>query len=50
MWRSPQFDGKLGACHYLDVPFVFDDLDAADNEPIVGPNPPPQLAEAMHGA
>ncbi|MFE7122037.1 carboxylesterase family protein, partial [Streptomyces sp. NPDC057654] len=23
-WPSPQFDGKLGACHALELPFVFD--------------------------
>jgi carboxylesterase type B len=23
-WRSPQFDGGLGACHALEIPFVFD--------------------------
>ena len=26
-WRSPQFDGHLGACHALEVGFVFDNLD-----------------------
>ena len=26
-WRSPKFDGKLGACHFLEVPFAFDTLD-----------------------
>lgn len=25
-WRSPQFDGRLGACHALEIPFVFDTL------------------------
>ncbi|MFH8983643.1 carboxylesterase/lipase family protein [Streptomyces varsoviensis] len=23
-WPSPQFDGRLGACHTLELPFVFD--------------------------
>jgi para-nitrobenzyl esterase len=27
-WRTPVFDGKLMAAHALDVPFVFDTLDA----------------------
>ncbi len=26
-WRSPQFNGQLGACHGLELPFVFDTLD-----------------------
>jgi para-nitrobenzyl esterase len=48
-WRSPQFGGRLGACHGIDVPFVFDTLPAGDN-PLLGPNPPRKLAAAMHGA
>ena len=35
-WRSPVFDGRLGAFHFVDVPFVFDNLDAvhtADGAP-----------------
>ncbi len=27
-WQTPVFDGKLMAPHALDVPFVFDTLDA----------------------
>ncbi|MBF6507602.1 hypothetical protein ABT337_09105 [Saccharopolyspora hirsuta] len=27
-WRSPQYNGLLGACHYVEVPFVFDLLDS----------------------
>ena len=26
-WPSPAFDGRLGACHALEIPFVFDTLD-----------------------
>jgi carboxylesterase type B len=48
-WRSPQFGGRLGACHQLEVPFVFDTL-GAGTEPLLGPNPPQQLASAMHAA
>jgi para-nitrobenzyl esterase len=25
-WRTPQFNGLLGACHGLEIPFVFDTL------------------------
>jgi para-nitrobenzyl esterase len=49
-WRSPQFDGKLGACHYLEVPFAFDTLDKEGFEGLLGADPPQQLASAMHAA
>jgi para-nitrobenzyl esterase len=48
-WRSPQFGGRLGACHALEIPFVFDTLGPA-SAPLAGPNPPQQLADAMHRA
>jgi para-nitrobenzyl esterase len=49
-WQSPSFDGRLGACHALDVPFIFDNLDKEGYEGLAGPNPPQQLADAMHTA
>lgn len=49
-WRSPQFGGRLGSCHALEIPFVFDNLDQEENRPLVGENPPQQLADAMHKA
>jgi carboxylesterase type B len=48
-WRSPQFDGRLGACHALEIAFVFDTLGNA-TEPLMGPAPPQPLADAMHAA
>lgn len=45
-WRSGA-DG-LGACHVLEVPFVFDRLDAAPA--LTGPNPPQALADRVHRA
>ena len=48
-WRSPQFNGLLGACHALEVPFVFDTL-GRSTEPLWGPNPPQALADTMHAA
>jgi carboxylesterase type B len=48
-WRSPQFGGLLGACHSLEIAFVFDTL-GCETEPLLGPNPPRQLASAMHDA
>ncbi|MFD9736759.1 carboxylesterase/lipase family protein [Umezawaea sp. NPDC059074] len=29
-WRSPAFDGRLGACHGVELPFVFETLDRVD--------------------
>jgi len=48
-WRSPQFDGRLGACHSLEIPFVFDTL-GHGTDPLWGPDPPQPLARAMHAA
>jgi carboxylesterase type B len=47
-WRSPQFNGRLRACHGLEIPFVFDTLDDG-TVPLWGPAPPQSLADAMHG-
>lgn len=48
-WRSPQFNGRLGACHALEIPFVFDTL-GYQTETLLGPNPPQALADAIHAA
>lgn len=48
-WRSPQFHGLLGACHVLEVPFVFDTL-GNETEQLWGTDPPQQLADTMHAA
>jgi para-nitrobenzyl esterase len=48
-WRSPAFDGRLGACHEIEIPFVFDAL-GNGTEPLLGPNPPQRLADTMHAA
>lgn len=48
-WRSPQFNGLLGACHALEIAFVFDTL-GNGTEPLWGANPPQQLADTMHAA
>lgn len=49
-WPSPVFDGRLGAVHALEVPFVFDTLDP--DLPLLGmllgPDPPQGLADVMH--
>ncbi len=48
-WRSPAFDGRLGACHGVEIPFVFDTL-GNGTESLLGPNPPQRLADIMHTA
>jgi para-nitrobenzyl esterase len=52
-WRSPAFNGLLGACHALEIAFVFDTLDKGPDQmagPLLGPTPPQQLADTMHAA
>jgi carboxylesterase 2/para-nitrobenzyl esterase len=48
-WRSPQFGGRLGAAHGVEIPFVFDTL-GLGTEPLLGRDPPQSLADVMHGA
>jgi carboxylesterase type B len=49
-WRSPGFAGRLGACHALELPFVFNTLDIGKMEALVGDHPPQQIADVMHSA
>ncbi len=49
-WRSPRYDGALGAAHAMELPFVFDSLAAiAGPDSIVGEHPPQALATRVHG-
>ncbi len=47
-WQSPV--GGLGACHSLEIPFVFDNLSAAGAELVIGSDRPQHLADQMHQA
>jgi para-nitrobenzyl esterase len=47
-WRSHRCDGKLGAAHGLEIPFVFDQLPTSAGVEITGPGAPAALAEGMH--
>ncbi|MFD0889673.1 carboxylesterase/lipase family protein, partial [Streptosporangium algeriense] len=38
-WRSSARDGLLGACHSLELPFVFGNLDRPGVSLLTGPNP-----------
>jgi para-nitrobenzyl esterase len=49
-WRSPEFEGRLGACHALDLPFVFDTLATPSGRALTGDAAPPMLADEMHAA
>ncbi len=50
-WRSPAFGGVLGACHGLELPFVFDNLHAPGVEFFTGAGADRQLlADAMSSA
>jgi len=46
-WESPAYDGRLGACHGLELPFVFDRLDDPGARAFVGTDPPHELAAAI---
>ncbi len=49
-WRSPQYDGRLGACHALEMGFVFDTLGLDEGVALQGEAPPQQVADDMHRA
>ena len=48
-WKSPAFDGDLGACHAVEVPFVFDTLHTgAGPKGFLVEAPPQALADSVH--
>jgi para-nitrobenzyl esterase len=49
-WQPPTFNGRLGACHAAELPFVFDTLDEKGLAGLISPAPPAELARAMHSA
>lgn len=49
-WESPAFDGRIGAAHGTDLPFVWDNLADPMAAKLLGPEPPQALADEMHGA
>jgi para-nitrobenzyl esterase len=46
-WTSPVHDGILGACHALELPFVFNHLHAPNTVEFMGNDPPQKLADIM---
>ncbi|WP_329115759.1 carboxylesterase/lipase family protein [Streptomyces sp. NBC_01465] len=49
-WCSPQFGGRLGACHASELAFVFDNLADPGYAAMIGDRAPQALADAVHGA
>ena len=49
-WRSTAGDGRLGACHALEIGFTFDTLGAPSGEALAGRDAPQALAADMHAA
>lgn len=50
-WPSPQWRGRLGAAHAVELPFVFGNLHTPQGLEFTGAAPPPQvLADAMQQA
>ena len=48
-WLSLACDGELGACHGIELPFVFDTLDTVTGpNGLAGENPPRSLARRIH--
>jgi para-nitrobenzyl esterase len=45
-WPTPV--GRLGACHALEIAFVFDTLGAPGTDLLTGPDAPQPLADDMH--
>ncbi|GIU85019.1 MAG: carboxylesterase [Acidimicrobiales bacterium] len=49
-WATPVLGGRLGSCHALEIPFVFDNLDKAGVALFCGDDPPRVLAREMSQA
>jgi para-nitrobenzyl esterase len=48
-WRSPAYNGELGACHAIELPFVFNTLSTVTGpRGLAGAAPPQALADSMH--
>ena len=49
-WASPLYDGAFGACHALELVFVFNNLHDSAATYMCGDNAPQGVADAMHQA
>ncbi len=49
-WPTPQWGGRLGSTHAVEIAFVFDTLDDPASHSLIGGTAPQALADAVHGA
>jgi len=49
-WPTPVYGGVLGACHALEIPFVFDNLGQSGTTMLTGTSAPQSIANVMHAA
>ena len=49
-WPSPTMGGLMGACHAIEVPFVFGNLDAAGLSMLLGDDPPASVVDAVQAS
>lgn len=49
-WRSPACDGRMGAAHGVEVPFVFGTLNSLQGRMFAGTQPPVALSRRMQSA
>jgi para-nitrobenzyl esterase len=49
-WATAAFDGRLGSCHALEIPFVFDTMTRGGADLLLGPDAPVALSRAMQDA
>ncbi len=49
-WQPSTYDGRLGACHTLEIPFVFDTLSDPWGSELRGADAPQSLADDVHAA
>jgi para-nitrobenzyl esterase len=49
-WRSPAFDARLGSCHAVEIPFVFDTLHEPSTHARLGTDAPQAVADTIHSA
>lgn len=49
-WKSPAFGGLIGAAHAVEIPFVFQLVNDHRLHVLIGPEAPPELADAIHDA
>jgi para-nitrobenzyl esterase len=47
-YSSDGGDGRVGASHAVEIPFVFDTLDVKGTHNLIGANPPQEVADTTH--